>query len=78
MNIADAIFLLGYLFQNDPQALPCEHAADVNADFAVNVGDAIYLLAFLFSNGPSPPPPYPDCGPVPGTNLPCKEPANCP
>ncbi len=48
LNIADAIFILSYLFSggNDPG---CMKAADVNDDSGLNIADAIGVLAYLFS-----------------------------
>ncbi len=60
-NIADAIFMLGFLFTNGT-APGCFDAADVNDDGAVNIADAIYLLGFLFTGGPDAPPPGDNCG----------------
>lgn len=56
VDIADAIWMLGYLFAGGvmPQ---CNAAADSNADGQVNVADPIYSLNWLFIGGsPSPPP----------------------
>ncbi|MEE2889491.1 MAG: dockerin type I repeat-containing protein [Planctomycetota bacterium] len=60
-NIADAIFMLGFLFTSGP-APACDDAADVNDDGAVNIADAIYLLGFLFTGGPDAPAPGDNCG----------------
>ncbi|MDE0958119.1 MAG: PKD domain-containing protein [Planctomycetota bacterium] len=61
VNIADAIFLLDYLFTNG-EASVCPDAADSNDDGQLNIGDAIYLLNFLFSSGETIPYPYPGYG----------------
>ncbi len=60
-NIADAIFVLGFLFGNG-LALDCAAAADTNADDALNIADPIYHLNFLFGDGAPPPPPFEECG----------------
>ena len=62
MNIADAVFTLGYLFPETPFDLDCEDAADLNNDGTINIADPIYLLAFLFSSGDAIPAPFPECG----------------
>jgi hypothetical protein len=76
LNVTDAIYLLGFLFQGGPPPAiyllgflfqggpppPCSDAADTNDDGALNLTDGIYLLNFLFQGGPSPPPPYPAVG----------------
>lgn len=58
VDIADAVFALGYLFsQGDPPPIPM--ALDVNNDGQNNVADAIYLLNHLFGSGAPPPAPFP-------------------
>jgi hypothetical protein len=54
-NIADAIYVLGYLFNHGP-APRCMRAADANGDAALNIADAVKVLGFLFSAGPLTPP----------------------
>jgi hypothetical protein len=60
VNITDAIFLLGYLFQGT-EAPPCMDAADVDGlgDNAPNITDAIFLLGWLFQGSAFPPSPTP-------------------
>jgi hypothetical protein len=53
IDIADAIYLLNYLFKGDPPPDPLE-AGDANCDGVVELGDAIYLLNYLFKGGPEP------------------------
>ena len=50
VNIADAIYLLGYLFAGGP-APACMKAADTNDDNGVNIADAISILGYLFAGG---------------------------
>ncbi len=69
LDIADALFVLGYLFQAGPA--DCLLALDYNDDETISISDATGVLCFLFCSGASPPPPsepYPDCGldPTPG------------
>ncbi|MEE9443014.1 MAG: Ig-like domain-containing protein, partial [candidate division Zixibacteria bacterium] len=57
VNIADAIFIVNFVFkQGDPPIVM--EAADVNNDGIdgprVNVGDALYLVNFIFKYGPPP------------------------
>lgn len=60
VDLSDAICTLGFLFQNNPETLPCSSTAgnlglmDVNNDDSVDLSDAIYLLAFLFQGGATP------------------------
>jgi hypothetical protein len=82
INITDAIFLLGYLFQGTA-APPCMDAADADGagDGAPNITDAIYLLGYLFQGTAGPPAPAPaaasftaaDCGadPTPDDGMDC-------
>lgn len=60
-NIADAIKLLGDLFNNDPPA-GCTDACDANDDGFKNIADGIFMLSNLFAQGPPPPAPHPSCG----------------
>ena len=63
INIADGIFLLGFLFQGG--ATPsCNEACDTAADGAVELTDAIYVFQYRLLDGPPPPAPFPDCGEV--------------
>ena len=65
-NIADAVFVLGFLFSAEGEEPACAEATDTNADGTVNITDGIYLLSFLFSGGEGPPAPYPECGRIDG------------
>jgi hypothetical protein len=61
VDLADAVFTLGWLFLGADAPL-CQDAADVNDDGGVAIDDAISLLGFLFLEGPVPPAPGPfDC-----------------
>jgi len=72
VNLADAIFLIQFLF-NQSTAPPCSEAGDANDDMLLDVSDAIYEINFFFLDGLAPPAPFPNCGTDPdGTNgLPC-------
>lgn len=61
VDIADAVYILAYLFSNGPDP-SCFDAADVDDDGVVNIADAISLLGFLFGTGLQPPQPYPTPG----------------
>jgi hypothetical protein len=60
INITDAIFLLGYLFQGTTTP-SCMDAADVDdlGAGAPNITDAIFLLGWLFQGTAPPPAPVP-------------------
>ncbi len=65
VNIADAVCLLGHLFQGNPPRLPCGDGTpgapgnvllmDINGDGGVNLSDPVALLNFLFGGGPAHP-----------------------
>ena len=61
VNIADASFLLLYLFKGgeDPQVL---EAADINDDGRTDISDALFVLRYLFRDGPQPPEPFKSAG----------------
>jgi hypothetical protein len=64
LNIADAIFVLGYLFGN-AETPSCEDAADCNDDGELNIADAIAALGHLFGGTGPLPDPFTVCGPDP-------------
>ena len=73
-NVADAVFLLGYLFVlNVP--LPCADACDVNDDGALDISDPVNFLTHLFVGGAAPAPPNVNTGcgadPTPDDPLEC-------
>jgi hypothetical protein len=63
-DMADAVFLLKYLFVSGPRPV-CEDACDTNDSGSLDVSDAIRLLLYLFRGGEPPRPPFPQ----PGTDL---------
>ncbi len=76
-NIADAIFLLGYLFASG-RAPECLDAADTNDDARVNIADAIRLLGHLFASTGQLPEPFAACGADPTADqLDCAGQASC-
>ena len=64
LNIADAIFVLSYLFAQGEEP-GCLDAADTNDDDSVNIADAIAVLSHLFGGAGDLPPPFAACGPDP-------------
>jgi hypothetical protein len=53
INLADAIYILNYLFKDGPAPDPLA-TADVNCDQTVNMADALCLLIYLFRDGDPP------------------------
>lgn len=77
LNIADAVFVLSYLFGDGPAA-SCEDAADANDDGAVDIADAIASLDYLFGGGGDLPAPFRECGADPTPDaLGCEAYAPC-
>ena len=61
VNLADPVYLLGYLFAGSEKPVPCEKCwygelprGDVNRDTKTNIADAVFLLMYLFSGGEDP------------------------
>lgn len=82
VNIADAIYLLGFLFPvdldadgvPDPSPLACADACDANDDGVLNLADVVRLLGALFG---APATPLSAPGPTCGTD-PTPDPLSCP
>jgi hypothetical protein len=70
LNISDPSFLLANLFKGGT-APSCQAAADADGSNKVDISDAIYLFNYLFKGGQAPPAPFPSCGPIAGSSLPC-------
>ena len=79
LNLADAIFLINYFF-DDGLASGCSSAADANSDFTVDLGDVIYLINHQFLDGDAPGSPWPSCGADPAgeSGIDCDSYTNCP
>lgn len=79
-NIADGIFLLGFLFpQGPPNPLDCQDACDTNNDGSLNIADAVLLLDSLFGMPPAVLPGPVTCGADTGGDiLDCTGYSNCP
>jgi hypothetical protein len=52
-NVADAVFLINYVFKGGAAPTP-QDAGDANGDGFANIGDAVYLINFVFRGGPPP------------------------
>ncbi len=53
VDVADALFLINYLFGDGPPPTPLE-TGDVNCDGSVNIADPLYLINYLFVEGAPP------------------------
>jgi hypothetical protein len=53
VNLADAVYLVNYLFIGGPPPDPME-AGDANCDGEVDLADAVYIINYLFIGGPPP------------------------
>jgi len=53
VNLADAVYLINYVFKGGPAPNP-SCVADANGDDAVNLADAVYLINYIFKGGPTP------------------------
>jgi hypothetical protein len=79
-NIADAIFILSYLFGGGENP-HCRDAADTNDDGGINIADAVSLLTYLFGGGAALPAPFSSCGTDPtveAPEFPCERFDSCP
>jgi hypothetical protein len=63
VDIADAVFTLGYIFKGTAPP-KCMDAADTNNDSRIDISDAIFFLSYLFQGGPQPSSPFP----IPGVD----------
>jgi len=68
VNIADAIFTLGFLFAAS-EAPVCPDSADANDDGQLNIADAIATLGNLFGGTGPLPPPFETCGTDPSDDV---------
>jgi len=54
INIADAAYLVQYIFAGGVAPVPTGAAGDANCDGGIDVSDIVYLIAYIFSGGPAP------------------------
>ena len=60
VNLADAVYMINYIFTHGPAPIPIIACMDANTDAAVNLADASYIINYVFFQG-SPAPG--DCSP---------------
>jgi len=78
VNIADAVFVLGFLFPGPggPNAITCSDACDANDDGGLNIADAVSMLASLFGS-PAVPLPAPNAASGCGLDPTDADPLDC-
>jgi YVTN family beta-propeller protein len=54
VNVADAVYLINYIFKSGTAPADPVWRANANADNMINIGDAVYLINFVFRGGPAP------------------------
>jgi YVTN family beta-propeller protein len=54
VNVADAVYLVNYIFKSGPAPAQPAWRANTNDDMAIDVGDAVYLINYVFRGGPPP------------------------
>lgn len=54
VTLADAIYMISYLFAKGPAPAPNLDAGDANCDARIDFLDAIYLVNYTVRGGPSP------------------------
>jgi hypothetical protein len=57
IDIADAVFLVPYIFSGGPAPGDCiypQGLGDANGDGEIDISDAVYLISYIFSGGPAP------------------------
>jgi hypothetical protein len=66
VNVADAVYLLGYIFGGQPAPYP-QSSGDVDCSGGLNIGDVVYMIGYILGGGADPCDPdgdqVLDCGP---------------
>jgi hypothetical protein len=55
INVADAVYLVQYIFAGGPPPKPVVQSGNVNCAGVINVADAVYLVQYIFAGGPPAP-----------------------
>ena len=53
-DIADATYLVEYIFGSGPAPVPVYAAGDANCDGSVDASDVVFLVNYIFGSGPTP------------------------
>ena len=63
VNLADAVYMINYIFTDGPAPIPVVACMDANTDASVNLADAGYIINYVFiQSSPAPG----DCSPGSG------------
>jgi len=54
LDVADAVYMINYLYKSGPAPLPFADQGDVNHDKIMDVSDIVFLLNYLYKSGPAP------------------------
>jgi hypothetical protein len=55
VDIADAVYLIGYIFSGGPAPIPnAIGSGDADCSGAVDISDAVYLISYIFGGGAAP------------------------
>lgn len=54
ISIADASYLLEYIFNGGPAPVPIFITGDVDCSRAISIADVVYLINWIFNGGPAP------------------------
>lgn len=54
IDVADATYIVNYIYSNGPAPQPDPRMGDANCDATVNVGDAVHIVNYIFRGGPAP------------------------
>ncbi len=54
INIADATYIIQYIFNYGPAPVPTVAAGDANCDGTVDIADVVFLILYIFGSGVAP------------------------
>ena len=78
LTLADARFLLDYMFSISTVAPDCEDACDANDDASFDLSDVYTMLDYLYGSGDPLPEPFGECGTdETDDNFDCDDPDVC-
>ncbi len=54
INVADAVYLINYIFRSGPVPVPVIESGDADCDARINITDAVAIVNYVFKDGPEP------------------------